>query len=67
MPDLNHMRQDLYSRYPGKAWKLKVDDMPDDQIIALWYSMREREQKPRVTNQPKQKSKDDDAIQLPLL
>ena len=33
------MRDWVKSAYPGPNWKKKVDKMPDDQIIALYYSL----------------------------
>lgn len=44
MPTLNQMKARLYSKYPGKAWKKKVDQMTDSQIIAVWYSMQKRKE-----------------------
>lgn len=29
------MRRELYSYYPGSAWKLKVDNMSDKQVAAV--------------------------------
>ena len=34
-----NMRDWVRSAYPGPNWKKKVDKMPDDQIIALYYSL----------------------------
>ena len=33
------MRDRVKKAYPGDNWKRKVDRMPDDQIIALYYSL----------------------------
>lgn len=39
---INQMREYLYSAYPGKAWKTKVDKMVDGQVIAVYYSLIKR-------------------------
>jgi len=53
MPTLNEMRQELYSKYKGQNWKKKVDKMSDNQIIAIWHSIKLRKEK---ENGPKQLS-----------
>lgn len=62
LPEIYQMRNDLYSRYKGKRWKNKVKNMSDNQVIAIWYSMKEREQK-KKKNEVK---KDPPAEQLKL-
>lgn len=65
MPDLIKMRNDLYSKYPGKAWKRNVDTMPDNQVVAVWYSFLKRDQQkklPKESTQPKEQQ----AVQLRL-
>ncbi len=44
-PSVLKMRKDLYFKYPGRKWKLRVNNMPDDQVIAVWYSMKKKGQK----------------------
>lgn len=34
-----NMRDWVKSAYPGQKWKDKVDKMPDNQIIPLYYSL----------------------------
>lgn len=43
--DINLLREQLYSKYPGKAWKKKVDKMSDSQIFAIVKSIEEREKR----------------------
>lgn len=30
------MREEVKKLYPGKAWKEKVDSMPDHQVLAIY-------------------------------
>jgi hypothetical protein len=44
MPNVNQMRQAIIAAYPGKSWKQKVNQMSDNQIIAIFSSLKEREE-----------------------
>lgn len=47
---VEQMRAAIYDVYPGWAWKEKVDNMLDDQVIAIYYSFLKKgkfEQKPK--------------------
>lgn len=35
---IQQMRAAIYDVYPGRKWKIKVQNMPDDQVIAVYYS-----------------------------
>lgn len=35
---VQQMRAAIYDVYPGRKWKIKVQNMPDDQVIAVYYS-----------------------------
>lgn len=49
------MRAAVHDAYPSKAWKTKVNNMPDIQVQAIYLSMSERgffnKNKPAKTNQ----------------
>ena len=45
MPDVNQMRQAIIAAYPGKNWKKNVNRMSDNQILAIFSSLKEREEK----------------------
>lgn len=36
------MRSALRAVYPGPSWQTKVDRMPDNQVIAVYYSFQHR-------------------------
>lgn len=36
---INQMRAWVISAYPGPKWKKKVELMPDDQIISIYYRL----------------------------
>ena len=40
--DIEQKRQAYADAYPGEGWKAKVRAMPDDQSIALWFSLRKQ-------------------------
>jgi len=37
------MRQEIAKEYPGDNWKKKVKRMPDKQVIAVYYSFKNKE------------------------
>ena len=39
---INSMREDVADAYDGPSWKNRVWRMEDEQIIALWYSFKEK-------------------------
>lgn len=62
MPNISQMKTLLYSKYPSKRWKKRIDGMSDSQIIAIWYSLQKRKQK----DIPISDSPDLHEVQLPL-
>ena len=40
--NISQMRAWVLSAYPNKNWVNKVNKMPDDQIISLYYSLIKR-------------------------
>ena len=57
--DMLELRRKLYFKYPGEKWKKKVDNMTDNQLIAISRSIAERDEK-RKAKEPKQLSLFDD-------
>ena len=53
--DMLELRRQLYFKYPGKKWKIRVNKMTDNQLIAVSRSIAEREEK-RKAKEPKQLS-----------
>ena len=49
--DIEFMRSYVLSMYPGPKWAEKVACMPDRQIIAVYYSMKKKGQKP-ISDKP---------------
>lgn len=45
MPNVNQMRQAVMAAYPSESWKRKVMCMSDNQILAIFSSLKEREEK----------------------
>lgn len=39
---VSEMRKKVKSVYGNSTWDRKVDAMPDNQVIAIFYSMREK-------------------------
>lgn len=39
---VQQMRAAIYDVYPGRKWKIKVQNMPDDQVVAVYYSFLEK-------------------------
>ncbi len=39
---IEQMKMRIFEVYPGPAWKAKVQEMANDQIIALYYSLVKR-------------------------
>lgn len=61
MPNLVQIKTFLYSRYPGKQWRKKIEEMPEDQLVAVYYSIKSREEKKGIP-EPKK----DEMVQLSL-
>lgn len=61
---VQQMRNKIISVYEGMAWRRRVENMPDDQVIAIYYRFLEDGK----FNQPKKKkaieSEYDPGIQL---
>lgn len=36
---IDQMRKVVADRYPGTSWKIKVKNMPDDQILAIYMRL----------------------------
>jgi hypothetical protein len=45
MPNTNQMRQALKAAYPGRSWKQKVNNMSDNQVLAIFSRIKEEEEK----------------------
>lgn len=45
--NLHEMRDFISKAYPGQAWKNRVKKMGENQIIAIYYSMMNREKTQR--------------------
>lgn len=60
MPNLNQIKAFLYSHYPGKQWQKRIEKMPEDQLVAIYYSIKSREKKD--ITEPKK----DEMVQLSL-
>lgn len=43
------MRCVIYDAYPGDSWHEKVNNMPDDQVVAVYFSLLNREGKKKMT------------------
>ncbi len=61
MPEISEMKSYLYSKYKGRKWRKRVSEMSSEQIVAIYYSMKEKEFQKRLTL-----SKDERATQLNL-
>ena len=49
--DVQAMRDYILKMYPGPRWVEKVARMKDSQVMAVYYSMKNKGQKP-VSNKP---------------
>ena len=49
--DVGAMRDYILKMYPGPKWTEKVAHMKDDQVIAVYYSMKRKGQKP-ISDKP---------------
>lgn len=49
---IDQMRNALISAYPGPKWKLKVQEMDNRQVVAIYKNM---EQTDRLTKKPRLK------------
>ena len=57
--DILDLRKKLYLKYPAKKWKDQVDKMTDNQVIAVFRSITEREDREKE-KKPRQLSLFDD-------
>ena len=46
MTNVNEMRNYILKMYPGVRWTEKVARMRDDQVMAVYYSMKKKGQTP---------------------
>ena len=51
MANVNEMRNYILKMYPGPRWTEKVARMGDAQVMAVYYSMKKKGQKP-VSDKP---------------
>lgn len=50
---VNAMRDYISKMYNSDKWRLRVHRMEDDQVIAIYHTMIERNQQPPKNNGPK--------------
>lgn len=48
--DVKRMREYILGMYPGENWARKVARMGDNQVMAVYYSMKKKGQKPIKKN-----------------
>lgn len=63
MPNISQMKTFLYSKYPSKRWKKRIDTMGDSQVIAIWYRLQAKKQEKNVEGEPDIAHQE---VQLPL-
>lgn len=51
---INQMRMHIADAYPNENWKRKCENMPDNQVIAIFHSLQNREQRVSRKQQYKQ-------------
>ncbi len=44
--DVKAMRDYILKMYPGDRWQCKVTQMPDNQVMAIYFSMKKKGQQP---------------------
>jgi hypothetical protein len=44
--NIERMRSEISSMYPGERWKNRCANMPDNQVIAIFCRFRNNDQKP---------------------
>lgn len=49
--NVSEMRNYILKMYPGPKWTEKVNGMRDDQVMAVYYSMKKKGQKP-ISDKP---------------
>ena len=49
--DVKNMRDYILKMYPGPNWIAKVAKMNDDQVMAVYFSMKKKGQKP-ISDKP---------------
>lgn len=52
--NVNEMRNYILKMYPGPRWVDKVAHMNDNQVMAIYFSMKKKGQKP-IKENPKEK------------
>lgn len=65
MPEItiDYMREFVSNLYGGEAWKEKVENMPDNQVMGIYFSLQEQERsgvQPRRRNEKPKKNRDRD-------
>lgn len=48
--DVSKMRDHISKMYPGDSWKHKVANMRDNQVMAVYFSMKKKGQEPIKEN-----------------
>ena len=51
------MRKEISKRYPGDKWRNRVNSMSDNQEIAIFHSMVERDSKAKTAKESPSRSK----------
>lgn len=50
---IDEMRSYITSKYESNTWRYKVERMPENQVIAVYYSFLERETKKKLEEEKK--------------
>ena len=56
--NINNMRDYISNAYPGRSWKAKCSVMSEQQVIAIYYSIRNREKDKQKTFKKSRKDKE---------
>lgn len=40
--EIEKMKKELYNVYPNNTWFNKVNSMPDNQVLAIFYKFKEK-------------------------
>ena len=52
---VREMRHAISKVYPGKSWKEKVADMPEDQVVAVYFNFEARNMFNKKIEPPRKK------------
>ena len=59
MTDINLMRDFVISLYNGPEWRKKVNRMPDDQVMAIYFREKDKPRKKNKQLKPPKENNDD--------